>query len=396
MAMPDTSSSREAVEIAIIGGGLGGLCLAQGLVRSGLDVAVYERDASAGSRYQGYRISLKAAGAGALRDCLPANLFDLAAETSIKQPSRMISMDTQLNVTFSKPTRRTKPWLDGFGVNRLTLREIMFAGIEDIVHFGRTFERYEPAENGRVRAWFTDGTSTTADLLVGADGTESAVRAQLIPAAVIDELHWAIYGCTPITAETLSWMPEILIDSFARVNGDRDTFAMATCRTREPVGVAAARLAPAVHLTDVPGYLQWITTLTDPRLRTSGPAALHAAAADRVRDWHPALRRVVAAADVGATFAVRVTSARRVAPWHTPNVTLLGDAIHTMSPGRGDGANIALRDAQVLRAALANAATGRLGLAEATKGYQEDMLEYGFAAVAASLHQPFATGIQRR
>ncbi|MBX6750155.1 MAG: FAD-dependent monooxygenase [Micromonosporaceae bacterium] len=92
-------------------------------------------------------------------------------------------------------------------------------------------------------------------------------------------------------------------------------------------------------------------------------------------------------ADVEATFAVRITSARPVTLWA---VTLLGDAIHTMSPGRGDGANIALRDAQNLTAALARAAAGEVSLAEAKRAYEIDMLDYGFAAVAESLTNPFS------
>lgn len=95
-------------------------------------------------------------------------------------------------------------------------------------------------------------------------------------------------------------------------------------------------------------------------------------------------------ADVEATFAVRITSARPVTLWADPAVTLLGDAIHTMSPGRGDGANIALRDAQNLTAALARAAAGEVSLAEAKRAYEIDMLDYGFAAVAESLTNPFS------
>lgn len=376
----------------IIGGGLGGLCLAQGLRRSGVGVAVFERDASARFRGQGYRISLKATGVHALRDCLPANLFDLCVATSIRQATRMVFMDPQLHPRFDKPTPPVEPGVDGFGVNRLTLREILLADLADAVRFGAVFDRFEQTGDGRVRAWFTDGTSTVADLLVGADGTNSAVRAQLIPDAVIDELHWAIYGKTPIAHTAPDWVPDILIDTFARITHDSEqAFAMATCRTREPVARAAGRLAPDLRLTDIPGYFQWITPLTDLRLRSADAAALHRHAIDHVRDMHPAIGRLVAEADIAATFPVCVTSAQPVDPWHhrVPNVTLLGDAAHTMSPGRGDGANIALHDASVLRAALARSAAGALPLADAIAGYETQMLRYGFAAVAASRHSPF-------
>jgi 2-polyprenyl-6-methoxyphenol hydroxylase-like FAD-dependent oxidoreductase len=77
-------------------------------------------------------------------------------------------------------------------------------------------------------------------------------------------------------------------------------------------------------------------------------------------------------------------------------VTLLGDAVHTMSPGRGDGANIALKDAQMLVRALRHAASGTASLASALRGYQTAMLEYGFQAVADSRDKPFMRMAQRR
>ncbi|MEU0570899.1 NAD(P)-binding protein [Nonomuraea sp. NPDC005983] len=55
--------------VFVVGGGLGGLCLAHGLRRAGLGVTVYERDASAALRAQGYRIGLKDTGRRALRAC---------------------------------------------------------------------------------------------------------------------------------------------------------------------------------------------------------------------------------------------------------------------------------------------------------------------------------------
>jgi len=384
-------TDHRSTDVVIVGGGIGGLCLAQGLKKSGISVAVYERDSSAQIRSQGYRIGLKEAGARALHDCLPEHLFDLCVATSIRQATRMVFTDEQLNPKFSKPVSRAEPGVSGFGVNRLTLREILLAGLDGVVHFGKTFQRYEQADDGRVCGYFADGTSAAANLLVGADGTSSAVRRLLVPDAVIDELHWAIYGRTPITAGTLDWVPGVLVDTFNRVIGPGDAaLAVATCRPLEPVADATARLASRLHLTDVPGYFSWTMPLVDERLRTADAATLHQAACGMVDGWHPAVRRMVAEADIAATFAVCITSARPVGPWETTNVTLLGDAIHTMSPGRGDGANIALKDAQLLRRALVETAAGRVALGPAKAHYEAEMLSYGFQAVADSLHKPFA------
>ncbi|HEY3261882.1 MAG TPA: FAD-dependent oxidoreductase [Pseudonocardiaceae bacterium] len=135
--------SAAPLDVLVVGGGIGGLCLANGLVRSGISVAVYERDESAQFRNQGYRIGLKESGARALRDCLPNHLFDLCVATSIRQATRMIFMDDQLRPKFAKTIPPVEPGLAGFGVNRLTLREILLAGLDGPVHFGKLFRCYE-------------------------------------------------------------------------------------------------------------------------------------------------------------------------------------------------------------------------------------------------------------
>ena len=67
--------------VLIIGGGLGGLCLAQGLKKVGIQVDVYERDHSANSRLQGYRIHIDPDGSTALHECLPKELWELFDST---------------------------------------------------------------------------------------------------------------------------------------------------------------------------------------------------------------------------------------------------------------------------------------------------------------------------
>lgn len=364
--------------VLVIGGGIGGLCLAQGLRRAGVRVTVHERDTTPAVRAQGYRISLKETGAKALRACLPPHLFDLAVATSIRPATRMIFLDTQLRPKFAKPIPPIEPGPAGLGVNRLTLREILLTGIEDIVHFGKKFDRYEELGDGCVRAHFTDGSSVDGSLLVGADGTRSPVREQLVPDAVIDELGWAVHGRTPLTDDLLAGTPAELIDSFNRViAADGTSMSVATCRTASP------NPSP---LTEIPGYLSWTVSAPGPRLGGGSPPELHELVTATVAGWAPGIRRIVAEAEVPATFLLAITSARPVAPWQAPAVTLLGDAIHTMSPGRGDGATIALRDAQLLTDLLAS---GKQATAAAKAEYERQMLDYGFAAVAASRDQPF-------
>jgi 2-polyprenyl-6-methoxyphenol hydroxylase-like FAD-dependent oxidoreductase len=67
-------------------------------------------------------------------------------------------------------------------------------------------------------------------------------------------------------------------------------------------------------------------------------------------------------------------------------VTLLGDAIHSMTPYRGIGANVALKDAALLARAIVTAERGERSLIDSVEAYEAEMRRYGFAAVETSLH----------
>jgi 2-polyprenyl-6-methoxyphenol hydroxylase-like FAD-dependent oxidoreductase len=95
------------------------------------------------------------------------------------------------------------------------------------------------------------------------------------------------------------------------------------------------------------------------------------------------LRELITGSDPATVNALTVRSAHPVDPWPTTAVTLLGDAIHNMTPMGGIGANTALRDADLLRRRLAGATPG--AWQDAVAGYERQMLDYGFAAVRASL-----------
>ena len=70
-----------------------------------------------------------------------------------------------------------------------------------------------------------------------------------------------------------------------------------------------------------------------------------------------------------------------VKPWKPSTVTLLGDAIHTMTPLQGLGGSTALRDAGLLCRAIVEADSGGVTPVAAIRRYEHAMIEYGFAAV---------------
>jgi len=171
-------------------------------------------------------------------------------------------------------------------------------------------------------------------------------------------------------------------------------------RFRERPEQAAPWLSPAGD------YLMWAVAadrgrfgVTDERLAVMSPAELHALTARLIRTWHPDLRALHARAAVDETFLVRVRTSPPVPPWPPSRVTVLGDAIHAMSPARGSGANTALQDAALLCRTLTGAErtgaerTGD-GLIAAVGEYERQKRDYGYAAVAASSQAEAETGMR--
>jgi 2-polyprenyl-6-methoxyphenol hydroxylase-like FAD-dependent oxidoreductase len=405
------------VKVAVAGGGIGGLCLAQGLRTAGLDVTVYEKDSELTAGGQGYRLHIDAR--PALRACLPPDLYDLCVATS-GRPSTALTVATKS----LRPLRRIEagarpdpedpaadPAALSMPVNRQTFREILAAGLDGALEFGRACTGFEQHPDG-VTVRFADGTSAGADVLVGADGVGSPVRRGYLPHALVEDTGTVcVCGRTPLTAQTRPLLPAPLRDGFTAVVGGGVGMAAGLLDFREPPPQAAARIAPGVRLSPAVPYLMWAVTGAarhlgvhhdgeqhdggQPDQGELSAADLHAAAKRAIRRWHPDLVRLVELAEVRETSLVTVRTAVPVAPWQPSRVTLLGDAIHAMSPARGSGANTALRDAALLTAELAAAERGAKTLLQAVGSYERQMIDYGFAAVRAAGAEP-AAGVSFR
>jgi 2-polyprenyl-6-methoxyphenol hydroxylase-like FAD-dependent oxidoreductase len=63
-------------------------------------------------------------------------------------------------------------------ISRIALRKVLRDGVEHLISFGRTFERYEESPDGETIAYFEDGSTEHGTLLVGADGASSRVARQ--------------------------------------------------------------------------------------------------------------------------------------------------------------------------------------------------------------------------
>ena len=372
------------LEVLIIGAGTGGLCLAHGLLASGLKVRVFERDRTPTDRLQGYRLHISATGNRALQACLPPENFERFVRASAVSNTAVTFLDSKLKRLLQieiPPADRMAPESER-PVSRIALRKILLEGLEGVVVFGKTFVSYESAPEERITVRFKDGSTATGDIVVGADGASSRVRAQLLPhARRLDTGIVALSGKFPLDYAARRDTPSAVFEGPTLVMGPEGCFLFASAMEYPPD-------APRTYDSDE--YVMWGFSAHRERLAPRlDVAALPAEQAkslvlDQMKAWHPALRRLVERADPATMTAFDTKSAEPVAPWKTGAVTLLGDALHNMTPFRGMGADMALRDAASLRDALVAIAEGRAAPTEALAVYERDMIEQGFAAVNAS------------
>ena len=214
------------MHVLIIGGGTGGMCLAHGLKRAGIPVSVYERVRTRSDGLHGYRVGIDPTGNQALQERLPQDLFETFIATCARFKYLNV-LTEKMKLTASIPLRGDDDPIESErSVSRMTLRQVLFTGMEDVLEFDKTFTHYEQ-DDGGVRAFFSDGTSATGDLLVAADGTNSAVRAQYLPhAGLKDTGIVAIAAKVPITDQTRSPLPEQVFNGLSLLFAPRGRFGI--------------------------------------------------------------------------------------------------------------------------------------------------------------------------
>ncbi|MFC4590249.1 FAD-dependent oxidoreductase [Sphaerisporangium corydalis] len=387
-------------EVIVIGGGIGGMCLAQGLTRAGVAVRVYERDAEPRDWVRGYRIHVNQMGGRSLRQCLPRPLWEaFVATAGHPGPGFRFQTEHLEELVFVEEGvmsgGATGPADVHHAASRVVLRRLLMAGMDDVVHFGKTFQRYETRPDGRVTAFFADGTSATADVLVGADGAGSTVRRQYLPHAgrVLTDAV-AVGGRLPLTPATRRWLPPGFQEGLNLVLPPKGC-AMFTAsftgkrHTLDNLGDVAGLAPFGLDLRSLADEMEDYVLFAVIAHRDAYPRdaatldgdGLKRLAAALTTGWHPDLRRMLAEADPASVQLMPFKTSVPIRPWPATNVTLLGDAIHSMTPAMGFGANVALRDAALLARHLATVHRGEDTLVPAVAAYEEQMRDHGFRAV---------------
>lgn len=303
-------------KILIIGAGIGGLTSSVALRQAGFRVEVFERTAE-----------LKEVGAGI---GLSANAMRVLKHLGLMQ--QVVSRGTVIGaaisytskgVTLSRmPTNLTD--VPTVCLHRAELQQALFSALApDCVRLGEEFVHFKNTSEG-VTAHFASGHTASGDVLIGADGLRSKVRAQLLGESA------------PVYRGYQCWR--------GVCDYPASQFLTETCGMGLRVGlVPIGRRGTA-----------WWCTANEAESGDDRPEGAKSKLLRLFGNWHRPIPDIIAATDPAVIIKTAIHDRLPVKTWSKGCCTLLGDAAHPTTPNMGQGGCMAIEDAPVLARCLSN------------------------------------------
>lgn len=309
-------------EVIIIGGGIGGLCAAIALRQAGFEARVYERTQEMGEIGAG--ISLWANAVKAL------NKIGLdEAVLAVSVPGKRGEIRTWNGKMLSdiESARLVKQYgAAHIAVHRADLQAVLLKALgEGALTLGAKCTGFEQSASG-VRAWFEGGREVQGRGLIGADGLNSIVRAQLFgPEAPRYSGYTSWRGVTKFESELFP--VGLGVEAWGR--GQR-------------FGIT--------HISE--GRVYWFATKNAPAKGQDKPGTVKQKLLSMFKGWQAPIEAIIEATAEEAILRTDIQDRKPRLRWTEGRVTLLGDAAHPMTPNLGQGACQAIEDAVVLAECL--------------------------------------------
>jgi 2-polyprenyl-6-methoxyphenol hydroxylase-like FAD-dependent oxidoreductase len=336
--MREPTKRPSDLQAAIIGGGIGGLTTAIALRQVGVAAVVYERAPK-----------MEEVGAGlTLWPNAIAALGMLGLAEAVEAAGGPI-VESQVRTSNGRelaamPVGRLG---EGLGTNsscihRGDLQRVLLEALDEgVVKLGFECTSLQQDEAG-VTARFGNGEEARTDLLIGADGLHSAVRAQLLG-------HQK-----PRYAGYTAWRGITLYEDQALSGG---ISFVSWGRGREFGALSIGR-----------GRVYWFGTANAPEGSPDAPIGRKQEVLETFRGWHKPIEAMIEATEPPAILRNDIYDRKPVKRWGEGRVTLLGDAAHPMTPNLGQGACQAIEDAVVLARCLAR----ETGVVSALREYERE------------------------
>ncbi len=318
------------MKISIIGAGIGGLTTAIALrkYRPDLDLEIFEGSPE-----------LKAAGAGLALAANAVAAFDqigvkdeVLAVSNVLEGFRVLDpkgrLITQTNNIAINHNLQT---ISNFSVHRADLQRVLLAQIPDVqVHLNKRVWDFRSDGNcEHIR--FADGSETSTDYVIAADGIHSVFREKLLPQS---KIRYAGYTCWRGVTSGHKDLP-----GFENLPSLNPKTASETWGLGKRFGI--------VPLTS--GRVYWFACLNAPKQKDERFAAVGKTELLEIfRDFHAPVPEIIGATEPGKILWNDIIDFSPVEKFAFGRVLLLGDAAHATTPNMGQGACQAIEDAAVL------------------------------------------------
>ncbi|WP_343632659.1 NAD(P)/FAD-dependent oxidoreductase [Fluviicola sp.] len=322
----------ENKQIAIIGGGPGGLTLANLLQQKVLMVRVYERDENKHARVQGATLDLheesglEALKRAGLTDAFYANYRPDAGKMRLITKNLEIKLDDHAETADATDVTNLRPEID-----RGPLRQILLSSLqEEIVVWDAHFTSLEAEKDG-WRIHFRNGTSAYADLVIAADGANSKIRNFVTDIRPVYSGISIVEGNIYHAAKNAPKLWEILKGGKVFAFGDDQSIILSA------KGDGSMSFYTGCKVPE-----NWVTASG---IDFSDKHSVHNWFKEAFGSWDLTWQELFESDELW--FVPRPQ-------YHYPldqaweahsNITLLGDAAHRMPPYAGEGVNMAMQDA---------------------------------------------------
>jgi FAD-dependent urate hydroxylase len=310
------------MRVAVVGGGLGGTAAAVALRKVGAEVEVFE--ASPEPRLEGQSLSLLMNGTAAYAALgvgeVPGHRITKVAFLDHRSGQRLMTVDAG-----ALEHRLGHPYVV---VPRSDLLEPLLGALDGAVSYGKRASMVTNTDAG-AEVHFADGSRTSADLVVIADGARSGLRQSLWPDDQGELFSFAFQGTVALPSDYPS-----------------------SDEARLSVG-------PGIFTGAFPTTAGRIGWFIDQRADSSGrpPTPTRDYLLDRFASWPGGFASLIEATPAEEVekevYPIYIRRPRHT--WGVGRIALLGDAAHSLNPALGQGTNQAFTDAVVLADTLRRA-----------------------------------------